>query len=55
MKKTYIAPGTVWVSVHAKSMLTGSATGGYDSNSITKENDESMSRSSRSLWDDDMD
>lgn len=55
MKKTYITPSTIWVSVQAEAMLAGSAKGAYDGNSIKGEETEDMSRRGYSFDDDDMD
>ena len=43
MKKTYITPDVQVIVVAADGILCqGSAKGGYDGNSITKENEENM-------------
>ena len=56
MKKTYITPSTDWVFVHTEAMMAGSAKGGYDNSSISKETEESLSsRRGFSFDDDDMD
>ena len=56
MKKKYITPSTIWVSVKAGPMLAGSANGSVASGSMAKEEEETMS-SRRGLFfdDDDMD
>ncbi len=54
MKKTYITPSTIWVSVQTEAMLAGSATGSYNDNSISNEGSEDMGRRGFSFDDDDM-
>ena len=53
MKKKYISPDILMTLLSVSNMICTSVQGGYDSSSISKEDDENMSRGGG--WDDDYD